>query len=479
MTNCRCHIQHLLLVLALAGLALHIGALTAAAQEPQPTAPPIAGQGDSPKPAPKGGSGLAAPAVPSAEKEDPDAVSIFKGLREVDTSISNDLKSALDQLQDRDNFGNGVGTIISKLNDQQIKGAKPAWNHGSKGAQLIIHYLNIDDSKYESVEKNVTITTNKWYVWHEGVGFDEFTGTTLHGESGLYVLSISGPFKSGKALTDYKHMEYEALVKKKLPLNVQHLLALLSIPGYAALSAQAEIANTYAYGFGLLGKLPSACNITIGGYLRDPNDRTQLHPVGDKVIFDSEGDHIWDVSIGIPIKRVEELQYDQTNNIIQSRQVDKSSILALGNLYLRPIDLRKIGKQFSPALAFGVGLQGKFRDRVFAGVTTNLPPIKSVPFTQSGWFQLFRPWVGVMFLNTSRPAVNPAPGSPTLVEKTVRKLGYGLNIPVMSVIQKLTSKSSSSTDSTASTGGTKAKTGAAGTPPADGGKTGGKTGGSL
>jgi hypothetical protein len=40
------------------------------------------------------------------------------------------------------------------------------------------------------------------------------------------------------------------------------------------------------------------------------------------------------------------------------------------------------------------------------------------------------------FLNTMRPQPNPGPGAPILVERIIRKLGYGLNIPVLSTTQR-------------------------------------------
>jgi hypothetical protein len=183
--------------------------------------------------------------------------------------------------------------------------------------------------------------------------------------------------------------------------------------------------------------------------------------VGSKEALDNEGYHRWDVSVGFPITRVEELQYDQTGNTIQTRQVDKASILALGDVYFRNVDIKNPGAKFTPALVFGMGLQGKVRERLFAGVSTNLGPIPGLSFTKSEWFQTFRPYVGVMFLNTQRTVANPAPGAPSIVDHEVRKLGFGINIPVASTIKRLAAGSSSGSTtkskSTAATGSSSSK----------------------
>jgi hypothetical protein len=255
-----------------------------------------------------------------------------------------------------------------------------------------------------------------------------------------------GPFTDSDALANAKELGYMAVVKKKLAANIQNFLSLISIPGFANV-AQGKIQSKYAAGFGTIDKIPTVSDITVEAGFEDRADATKIQRVGSKEALDNEGYHRWDVSVGFPITRVEELQYDQTGNTIQTRQVDKASILALGDVYFRNVDIKNPGAKFTPALVFGMGLQGKVRERLFAGVSTNLGPIPGLSFTKSEWFQTFRPYVGVMFLNTQRTVANPAPGAPSIVDaSTIKRLAAGSS-----------SGSTTKSKSTAATGSSSSK----------------------
>jgi hypothetical protein len=250
------------------------------------------------------------------------------------------------------------------------------------------------------------------------------------------VLSIVGSFTVDNSFVRPSNLEYRILVKKKLPVNQQNFLALLKLIGFTT-QARVAAGPTFLYGFGTLDDVATVADVTATAYLRDDTDPTKMERVGSRVTLDNEGYHSWDISIGFPVTRVEDLSYDEKNGVIQTRKVDKSALLALADLYLRPVDLKNPGAMWAPAIVAGVGLKGKVRDHLFAGLTTNLPPIPGVSFTRSGWYQLFRPYVCVDFINKSVPVTNPAPGAPVSVQKTVRKLAIGLNIPVLSTLQRL------------------------------------------
>lgn len=266
------------------------------------------------------------------------------------------------------------------------------------------------------------------------------------------MLAIAGPTDDGNALAALKTAAYNALVKKKLPANLQDALGLLQLAGFAA---QGKLPGpTYAYGFGKLDEIAVPSDITVAGYIPDTNDRTQLHPIGTTVTLDNEGLYWWDVSVGYPVTKVKDLQYTQTGNTIQASQVDKSTMLAMANLYLWPVDIKNSGSSFHPSIIAGVGLQGKVRERLVAGIATNLPPIPGWKFTKSGWYQLLQPYAGVEFLTTSRPVADQASGAPTMTLRTVRKLAFGLEIPVKSTIQRLAAGKQSQTSTSSSTANT-------------------------
>jgi hypothetical protein len=146
-----------------------------------------------------------------------------------------------------------------------------------------------------------------------------------------------------------------------------------------------------------------------------------------------------DVSFGFPVTRVENLEYDEKLGVVQPKEVDKAAVLVLANLFLKPVDLNRNG-DWAPAVVLGIGLEGKVREHLFAGLTTNLPAIPGVSFTKSGWYQLFRPYVGWQFINSDQPVQNPPPGGAVTEQRTVAKLAFGLNIPVKSSIARLKDK---------------------------------------
>jgi len=144
--------------------------------------------------------------------------------------------------------------------------------------------------------------------------------------------------------------------------------------------------------------------------------------------------------------------------------------MGLVDLFLYPVDLKNPGARWSPALAAGVGLTGKPRDRLFLGFTSNLPPIPGWSFSKSNWYQMFRPYVGIQWVTSTEAVSDPEPGGPQTRERSIGKLAFGLNIPVLSTITRLTDKDKAAKSDT---GGTAAKT-AATTPATTDAKTGAK-----
>jgi hypothetical protein len=367
------------------------------------------------------------------EDEDPAAVAVINEAKKVEKKA--EAAKAVAGLGDEKEYDKQFRALVAAIGDQSVSDAMNECVSGRQGPHILVNLLEINDKNFKTTANVRTKST--WYIWRKGIGFEEYSGTRLFGVSKLDVLTVMGPFNDGSALAKFEGIEYRALVKKKLPANVQSVLGLLKIIGFAG---QASVTDEYLYGFGTLKKVAVVSDITVGAYFRDAKDDTKLHRVGSKVLLDNEGYHWWDVSIGFPIKRVEELEYNQTGNIVQSRQVDKSMLYALGDIYFRSVDIKNPGARFSPALVVGTGLKGKVRDNLLVGFTTNFGPIPGVSWTKSSWWHLFRPFAGIQFINVSRPVDNPAPGAPGNRERTIHKLSVGLNIPVLTTIERLVAK---------------------------------------
>jgi hypothetical protein len=371
-------------------------------------------------------------------KLDPDAVKVIDNLKQLPDTSTDAVSNAVKKLADKTGYAAAVQKLVDSVSavDTDVKTAQVNWSKsGKSGDHLLIHYMDLTNANIDpSNPSKVTSITDHWYIWQSGIGFAEYTGTRLYGVKNLYVLSIAGPSQNGGLITTLKAAQYYAVIKKKLPANWENLLGFLQIAGFAAQAKETIV----LYGFGKLLDMSTPANVNIGAYL-ETADGTGYNPVGTNVAILNEGLHIWDAGVGVPVTQVKDLQYNQTSNGIQPAQVNKAAVFGLVNLYFHPLDLQNPGGSWHPSLAGGFALQGEVRDRLFAGISTNLPPIKGLSFTKSSWYQLFQPYAGVEFLSTQRPVTNPLPGGTELDLHTVRKLAIGLEIPVKTAVQRINS----------------------------------------
>jgi hypothetical protein len=428
-----------------------LGAGIATAQPttaPQPKLPPgqtEKGQDSKSKPEgekadePKEGEGTPL-SIPTAgpEAEDPEFVALITGLQALTQEHSKTIATRVRDLRDEATFAVAVKEILNALKSEKdplgIGESEKDWTAGKFGPHLLIHVVAVDDTQLAKTK--MARLTDKWYVWRDGISFSEYTGTRLFGISKFHVLSLVGPVTAAAVEADIAQVEYKAILKRKQPLNVSNLLRILKVAG---ISAQGKSSTFYA-GFGTADKVPPTSDVTVAAYIREAKNQAQLRRVGTKAVFDNEGLHWWDVSVGFPINRIKELEFNEAANILQPKTVDKSTVLVLADLYFRPTDLKNVGKTWSPAIGVGIALTGKVRESLFVGLTSNLPPIRSLAFTRSGWYQAFRPYIGVQLVNADRAIQNPPPGGPTTEQRTVGKLAIGINIPVLSTIDRLTEK---------------------------------------
>lgn len=418
--------QRGLRVSILAAVIAAAGAAQQPVDQPSPDKNLVAGQPAAAAPAPTG-----APL-------DPSAIPVIKALSQVPSGFDPAKFSDLLASGNPD----GVAPLLDLLkSDPQVQAAITALTsekkNDRKAPHLLIHYLI--PGTYQADKTALAGTKDYWYIWRQGIGADEFKGTRLYGIKDLYVLSVVGPINDGPTLAALQQVQYYAVVKKKIPANWQDIFGFLQIAGYQfSAQAKAEVKNVFLYGLGKLQDMATPANITIAAYL--PVTATPTYSVvGNAAALLNEGLHLWDAGIGVPVTSVKDLQYNQTSTGLQPVQVDKSAIFGMVNLYFHPVDLQNPGGSWHPSLTGGFALKGEVRDRIFAGMTTNLPPIPGLSFTKSTWYQMIQPYAGVQFLSTQRPVTAPPPGASQLELHTVRKLAIGLEIPVMTAIQRLNS----------------------------------------
>jgi hypothetical protein len=201
------------------------------------------------------------------------------------------------------------------------------------------------------------------------------------------------------------------------------------------------------WGAGRLENLSLPSDITIAGYelksdLADnkaiPDAERSASQLGSTEKYIDEQLYWWDASIGIPVHKIKDLNYSDTDNTVTATQVDRQSAYAMFNLMLMPVDLSNPKDNIKPRLLVGFPLASNPWDKLFAGGAIGLPlkPLRN--------FQFF---AGMTFLRTTQPATLAA-GDPAssaqlkndLKIKTTPKFTFGINVPVLSVIDKLKNK---------------------------------------
>jgi hypothetical protein len=240
----------------------------------------------------------------------------------------------------------------------------------------------------------------------------------------------------------YDNTHYESAVVKRTPANLEDLMGLAKILGLAqgaemAVYLETKVANVW--GAGSIDNIGLPSDISIAGYSKDnvtDVDRTKFQ-LGTVGAFNDEQLYWWDASIGIPVHKIKDLQYSSSDNTIVASQVDKQSAYAMFNLMpLRPVDLSDPKSNVWPRFLVGFPLSSSPWDRLFAGGSIGLPwgPLRN--------FQFF---VGATFNRSKQPATL-SPGSTAsdaqlqsdLKIKTIPKFTFGINVPVKSVLGKLT-----------------------------------------
>jgi hypothetical protein len=245
--------------------------------------------------------------------------------------------------------------------------------------------------------------------------------------------------------TTYANVHYESAVVKRTPANVANLLSILKILGLATAQkkciAITAATDVIVWGAGEINNIGLPSDVSIAGY-RTPENETlkdeerSKFQIGTIGAFNDEQLYWWDASIGIPVHTIKDLQYSSSDDTVVATQVDKQSAYAMFNLMLHPVDLSNPRSNIWPRILAGFPLSSSPWQKLFAGGGIGIPwkPVQN--------FQFFS---GATFNRSSQPTTLTAgsTASPAQLEndlriKTTPKFTFGINVPVKSVIDKLT-----------------------------------------
>jgi hypothetical protein len=154
--------------------------------------------------------------------------------------------------------------------------------------------------------------------------------------------------------------------------------------------------------------------------------------------YTNEGRYRWDVSVGVPVTTIRELQFStDSSNRVTTAGKDRQNVYGFLNIFPKPVDLS--GEKFLtvPHFVFGVPLASKPLQHPFAGIGYGVykSPIK---------FNLF---AGIVFNRERVPRTLNVGSSATssqleadLQTRWVRKFMFGINFPIKQITDAIKKK---------------------------------------
>lgn len=302
----------------------------------------------------------------------------------------------------------------------------------------VIHVLRWGDSSAPDANSETTqaAAAQNWYVYNNGRAKglrsdriwsqeDFATANRIYGVKKVWLLYIHLNKEPGAAYTAF----YNFTITKKTAANVGNLLGLARIFA-GSITTTGNIPNRNFWGGSMVetNYVPSDVTVT-ASIARDPI-AGPIVSVDKPKKYDNEGLHWWDVSVGVPVRRIKELQFDTTNNTVTAKEVNKQSIFALLNLYLPPKDIKGTGFSWVPHFVGGVAIQKQPLKKFMLGV--GFGP----------HFANF--YAGALFKEEKKPAtlIEGSTATSGQLNADIRKrfkpqFTFGINIPVRAVLETL------------------------------------------
>jgi len=458
LTPCR---RRATLTLALSLVLSFAAGLSAQTQQPPPGGGPPPPGAQTQQPPPGGGQSQA---VDAAAQADPNDVLKASGAREIaavscttaaDDSCLN--KTLLDPIAKNFNAAllgpdgkdsSGLAKAVKAFLDAPIQapdGSKTVWDR--KAAKYALVHLVKYDAKGAAHDKWLLATAGKSSVeLSESLHIPGAHTIALVFVHLNEVVNVADPknIKVDEVLPQVSNISYRAIVEKKLPINVQNLLALLRLSA-GILQDKTVQAPVGVVGFGVITHVAVPSDVTVFG-VRLSDTSSKL--IGQSQKYDNEGKYWWDASVAVPVNKLTLLDYSSDNGgLFTPKTINKQSIYGIINLYPDLVDLKYGNRRWLlPRAIAGIGLTGR--------------PGENFIFGGAWGIQQLQFFVGSAWANhrVLLPGSDPKTGS-SYTQRYSSQLSFGINVPVLSAIKKMagSGKSNSGNDLASAAGGTAAK----------------------
>jgi hypothetical protein len=227
---------------------------------------------------------------------------------------------------------------------------------------------------------------------------------------------------------------YTISVTKKTPANLAHLFAAAQAAGLntSSVSAVKEMARAAAtpmnyWGGGYVALKYKTSTVSLTSNMGNGSNKpTQL----GQVTYDNEGKLYWDISFGVPIRKLSQVQVNSVAGTLAPVSVDKQNVFVIADGYLPGLDPAKNSIAHWPHPIAGVALASQPLHKILVG---------------GAWGPSFSEvYLGALFVkqpifpnsNSCSSIPNTSPGPPTGYH-FCKQFSIGLNLQVSSIADKL------------------------------------------
>jgi hypothetical protein len=360
-------------------------------------------------------------------------------LQKMDSGQFAPFKNDIDVVKAKIGSYEGAERIMSALigestsNSPRPKTIEPKDFKAKKDFYCIIHVLSW--SAPSAADNTQTVVAQNWYLYNQGAkNWSQGTAETIPRLYGAKDVTLLVLHLNREATNKYTP-SYEIRVQKKTPAYIQHLLALAGLfnsqPSGPGLADDENPKHWWGVYHLTVQYNPSDITITPEVSKTSATDApAEVTKLGDAQKFDNEGLYFVDFSVGVPVRKISQLSFESTNGLVTAKEVDKTNIMAFLNLYPRPVDIKRTGYDMVPHFVGGVAIDKKPLDKIFLGA--GFGPVVAN-------FYLGALFVKQQQLSNLAPGVAATPGQ---VGNDIRhrykaQIGFGLNLPVGAIIEKL------------------------------------------
>jgi hypothetical protein len=232
-------------------------------------------------------------------------------------------------------------------------------------------------------------------------------------------------------------VQYTVDITKRVPQPIQNASRLLGFLGGAGAEAECEPPPTRnIWGGRLMLVRHTASDMVVK--LNTVTATSGGDPISQSKEYSkkylNEGRYHWDVSIGMPLKGIKELEFSAENGVVTAKKTERQNAYGFLNLFPRAVNLNGKSYLTSPHFVLGVPISGKPLDRPLVGVGTGF-------YTQQFKVNFF---AGIAFNKVREPRTLAAGQAATegqlesdLETRRVRKFVFGINFPVKQFIDAI------------------------------------------